>query len=85
MQAKDVIPVVLKDKSTVVLYRVGKEVFCSDANSTAYKYPLVDAKIFDREQPILTTKSRFIRIYCRYYIHKEILQIFELRCKLNSL
>eukprot|EP00884_Botryococcus_braunii_P022564 jgi/Botrbrau1/8992/Bobra.0148s0095.1 len=53
-QAKNIIPVELKDKSTVVLYKVDGEIFCSDANSTAYKYPLVDARIFEREgQPTI--------------------------------
>lgn len=37
--------VVLKDKSVVMLYNVDGEVYCSDANSTAFKYPLTHAKI----------------------------------------
>ena len=37
--------VVLKDKSVVMLYNVDGEVYCSDANSTAFKFPLTHAKI----------------------------------------
>lgn len=36
---------VLKDKSVVMLYNVDGDVYCSDANSTAYQYPLTHAKI----------------------------------------
>ena len=37
--------VVLKDKSVVMLYNIDGDVYCSDANSTAYQYPLIHAKI----------------------------------------
>ena len=37
--------VVLKDKSVVMLYNVDGDVYCSDANSTAFQYPLTHAKI----------------------------------------
>ena len=37
--------VVLKDKSVVMLYKVNGDVYCSDANSTAFKFPLTHAKI----------------------------------------
>ena len=39
----------LKDKSIVALYQIGDDVFCSDANSTAYKFPLTNANIVERE------------------------------------
>ncbi|KAK9843710.1 hypothetical protein WJX81_003262 [Elliptochloris bilobata] len=42
------LPVILKDKSAIVLYRVDDDVYCSDANSTAFKFPLVDAKLLER-------------------------------------
>ena len=45
------LPVILKDKSAVVLYRWEDEVYCSDANSTAFKFPLVDAKLLERALP----------------------------------
>ena len=31
----------------MMLYNVDGEVYCSDANSTAYKYPLTHAKIIE--------------------------------------
>lgn len=37
--------VVLKDKSVVMLYNIDGDVYCSDANSTAFQYPLTHAKI----------------------------------------
>ena len=36
---------VLKDKSVVMLYNIDGDVYCSDANSTAFQYPLTHAKI----------------------------------------
>lgn len=41
--------VVLKDKSVVMLYNVDGDVYCSDANSTAFKFPLTHAKIVKGE------------------------------------
>ena len=32
----------------MVLYKVADEVYCSDANSTAFKFPLIDAKLLER-------------------------------------
>lgn len=37
--------VTLKDKSVVMLYNIDGEVYCSDANSTAFQYPMTHAKI----------------------------------------
>jgi len=37
------------DKSVVMLYKVDGEVYCSDANSTAFQYPLTHAKIVSGE------------------------------------
>lgn len=42
--------VVLKDKSVVMLYNVDGNVYCSDANSTAFKFPLTHAKIVKGKQ-----------------------------------
>lgn len=42
--------VVLKDKSVVMLYNVDGDVYCSDANSTAFKFPLTHAKIVTGKQ-----------------------------------
>lgn len=41
--------VVLKDKSVVMLYNIDGDVYCSDANSTAFKFPLTHAKIVKGE------------------------------------
>eukprot|EP00873_Tetraselmis_striata_P029033 jgi/Tetstr1/449297/TSEL_003812.t1 len=38
-------PVVLANGDAIVVYKVGDSYYCSDANSTAYKYPMVDAKV----------------------------------------
>ncbi len=46
---KDTMPKILRDNSAIVLYQVGSEVYCSDANSTAFKFPLIDANIIERE------------------------------------
>lgn len=32
-----------------MLYKVGEELYCSEANSTAYKFPLTNANILQRE------------------------------------
>ncbi|GMH36917.1 hypothetical protein BSKO_04790 [Bryopsis sp. KO-2023] len=32
---------------TVVVYKAGDEVFCSDVNGTAYEFPLVDANVIE--------------------------------------
>jgi nitrite reductase/ring-hydroxylating ferredoxin subunit len=38
-------PLILASGKAIMLYRLGDKVFCSDANSTAYQYPLTDAKV----------------------------------------
>ena len=40
-------PVITTTGVAVVLYRVREKVFCSAANSTAYRFPMNDARIFD--------------------------------------
>lgn len=45
--------VVLKDKSVVMLYKVDGKVYCSDANSTAFQYPLTHAKIVSGKHLVL--------------------------------
>ena len=49
-QGKQIKAVELKDKSFVVMYQIGDEVYCSDANSTAYKFPLMNANIVERKK-----------------------------------
>lgn len=49
-------------KEVVVLYRApgGGAYFCSDANSTAFKYPMIDAKVeLDRETGEVTAEVPF--------------------------
>ena len=42
--------VILPDNSAIVLYRTSDdEVYCSDANSTAYKFPMIDANVIESE------------------------------------
>ncbi len=42
--------VILPDNSAIVLYRTqDDEVYCSDANSTAYKFPMIDANVIESE------------------------------------
>lgn len=42
--------VILPDNSAIVLYRTQEdEVYCSDANSTAYKFPMIDANVIESE------------------------------------
>jgi len=37
----------------VVLYKAADgDVYCSDANSTAFKFPLIDAKLLERARPL---------------------------------
>jgi len=40
-------PVITSNGIALVLYKAQEGIFCSDANSTAYRYPMTDAKIFD--------------------------------------
>lgn len=42
-------PVILANNQAIVLYNVGGKLYCSDANSTAFKFPLVNAEILQRE------------------------------------
>lgn len=41
-------PVILRTGAAVVVYYVGGRLYCSDAYSTAFKYPLADANIVER-------------------------------------
>ena len=42
--------VILPDNTAIVLYRtLDDEVYCSDANSTAYKFPMIDANVIESE------------------------------------
>ncbi|CAK0779249.1 hypothetical protein CVIRNUC_004726 [Coccomyxa viridis] len=42
--------VILPDNTAIVLYRTpDDDVFCSDANSTAYKFPMIDANVIERD------------------------------------
>lgn len=40
-------PITLPSNNVVMLYRYGDQVFCSAPNSTAYQFPLSDARIFE--------------------------------------
>ncbi|KAJ9525894.1 hypothetical protein QJQ45_009232 [Haematococcus lacustris] len=46
---KDVKAFPLAAGRTVVLYRYKGGVYCSDVNSTAYKFPMIDAKLLDKD------------------------------------
>lgn len=48
-QGKQIKAVELKGKTIVALYNIDGEIFCSDANSTAYQFPLTNAKILSSE------------------------------------
>lgn len=41
----------------IVVYRVNNEVFCSDAESTAFKFPVSNAKVLDSEGNPLPSAS----------------------------
>ncbi|KAL4545876.1 hypothetical protein Ndes2526B_g05006 [Nannochloris sp. 'desiccata'] len=43
--SKPIKPIILATGKAICLYKVGEQIFCSDANSTAYQYPLADANI----------------------------------------
>jgi nitrite reductase/ring-hydroxylating ferredoxin subunit len=52
--SKNVKPVILATGKAVMLYQYNGKVYCSDANSTAFEYPLTDAKIVDTpEGPVI--------------------------------
>ncbi|KAK9809056.1 hypothetical protein WJX72_008605 [[Myrmecia] bisecta] len=42
-------PIILKDGTAIMLYQVDDEIYCSDANSTAFQFPLANAKIVQRK------------------------------------
>mmetsp|Transcript_12944 Transcript_12944/g.30703 ORF Transcript_12944/g.30703 Transcript_12944/m.30703 type:complete len:205 (+) Transcript_12944:87-701(+) len=42
-------PVLLANKEAVVVYKVGGKFYCSDAYSTAFKFPMSDANVTDSE------------------------------------
>jgi nitrite reductase/ring-hydroxylating ferredoxin subunit len=48
-EGRDIKAVDLKDKTICCLYNVQGAIYCSDANSTAYKFPLTNAKIIQRD------------------------------------
>jgi hypothetical protein len=44
-------PVILGGSGqAIVLYSFKGKLYCSDSSSTAFQYPLVDAKVFSREE-----------------------------------
>ena len=43
--SKPIKPIILATGKAICLYKVGDSLFCSDANSTAYQFPLADANI----------------------------------------
>lgn len=52
-EGKQTLPKILRDNTAIVLYRVGEEIYCSDANSTAFKFPLIDANVIEGEAQLL--------------------------------
>jgi hypothetical protein len=61
-KGKATIAKVLPSKEVVVLYRApgNGSYFCSDANSTAFKYPMIDAKVeLDKETGDVTAEVPF--------------------------
>lgn len=59
-KGKDTIAKVLPSKEVVVLYRAASSYFCSDANSTAFKYPMIDAKVeVDKDTGDVTAEVPF--------------------------
>lgn len=51
-QDKPTLPKILRDNTAIVLYKVGGEIYCSDANSTAFKFPLIDANVLEGEHAL---------------------------------
>ena len=47
-EGKQTHPVILANNQAIVLYNIDGALFCSDANSTAFKFPLVNAEILKR-------------------------------------
>ena len=45
VQGKQIKAVDMKNKTIVALYDIDGEVYCSEANSTAYQFPITNAKI----------------------------------------
>jgi nitrite reductase/ring-hydroxylating ferredoxin subunit len=43
--SKPIFPIILATGKAICLFKVGDTIYCSDANSTAYQYPLADAKL----------------------------------------
>ena len=62
-KGKNTIAKVLPSKEVVVLYRApggASSYFCSDANSTAFKYPMIDAKVeVDKDTGDVTAEVPF--------------------------
>jgi hypothetical protein len=52
LQDKPTMPKILRDNTAIVLYKVGGEIYCSDANSTAFKFPLIDANVLEGEHAL---------------------------------
>ena len=46
---RDKKPIILANGQSLMLYKVDDDLYASEANSTAYKFPLTDAKIIRRE------------------------------------
>ena len=71
--------VVLKDKSVVMLYNVDGDVYCSDANSTAFKFPLTHAKIVKGKQHDLCLWQFFLAMLRRLGNHVYSVQKLQVR------
>ncbi len=71
--------VVLKDKSVVMLYNVDGDVYCSDANSTAFKFPLTHAKIVKGKQHDLCLWQFFLAMLRKLGNHVYSVQKLQVR------
>lgn len=45
---------ILANNQAIVLYKINGALYCSDANSTAFKFPLSNAEILQRETRFYT-------------------------------
>ena len=47
-QGKQAKPVILANNQAIIVWRIDGALYCTDANSTAFQYPIVDGKISSR-------------------------------------
>lgn len=56
-QGKQIKAVEVKGKTILALYNVNGSIYCSDANSTAYQFPLTNGKILQSKCFFLIAKG----------------------------